>query len=468
MFNFDKFEKNIAVITETGEELTYDTLNGLQKKWASYVSGRELVLMLCSENIETIVGYISCLINKIVVIMLDGKTDLDYIKHIIQTYRPNYVWGPLNNVVVSHKTQIYAYKNYKLVRYNVNKISIFSELAVLFSTSGSTGNPKLVRLSYDNIEQNTKSIISYLDIDKKQRAALSLPLSYVYGLSVLNTHLYVGASILLIRRKVFDIEYWDIFNRFTATSISGVPYTYKILKSFNFSKLNLPTLQYMTQAGGHLSDEVISYFLNYSEQNNKKFFVMYGQTEATARISYVPYEYLSKKKGSIGIPIRGGEMKIVSEDNSVLSESYKVGEIIYKGRNVSLGYADNQYDLCLGDLNCGILHTGDIGYFDNDNYFYIVGRKSRIKKVLGIRINLDDIEKELNKRFNINFACVSTDKYIYIASEELMNSNEIINFISKKINVNKSVFSISLTKFPRNKNGKIDYSKLYKIITLED
>lgn len=465
MFNFDKFEKDVAIITETGEKFTYYTLNCLQKKWASFVSGRELVLILCSEDIETIVGYISCLMNKIVVIMLDVKTDLDFIKHIIQIYRPNYIWGPSNNAVVSHNTQIYAYRNYKLVRYNVNKISIFSELAVLFSTSGSTGNPKFVRLSYDNIEQNTKSIISYLDIDRKQRAAVSLPLSYVYGLSVLHTHLYVGASILLIRRKVFDIQYWDTFNRFKATSISGVPYTYEILKSFNFSKLNLPTLQYMTQAGGHLSEEVISYFLNYSEENNKKFFVMYGQTEATARISYVPYEFLSKKIGSIGIPIRGGEMKIVSEDNSVLSESYKVGEIIYKGRNVSLGYADNIFDLCRGDLNCGVLHTGDIGYFDDDNYFYILGRKNRIKKVLGVRINLDDIEKELKKRFNTNFVCVSTDKYIYIASEEIVNSNEIINFISKKININKSVFSVRTINFPRNKNGKIDYLELFKIIS---
>lgn len=465
MFNFDEFENKVAVITEAGEKYTYATLNWLQKKWAAEVSERELVLLLCSDNIETIVGYISCLINKVVVLMLDGKIDSVFLKHIICKYKPNYIWGPANNNFVSESILVYSFGNYNLVRSNTNKIQIFSELAILFSTSGSTGNPKLVRVSYDNIEQNTKSIISYLNIDKNQRAALSLPLNYVYGLSVLNTHLYVGASILLIRKKVFDIQYWEIFNKFKATSISGVPYTYEILKSFNFSKIKLPTLQYMTQAGGHLSEPVVSYFLNYSEQNNKKFFVMYGQTEATARISYVPYEFLSKKTGSIGIPIDGGKLRLTSENGYEILECSQIGEIVYEGKNVCLGYANDLEDLMLGDENNGVLYTGDIGYYDHDGFFYIVGRKDRTRKILGFRINLDNIEQILNKEFKQTFACVSKKNYIYICTEKEVDIQAVKIFLGNKLNISKTIFTIKISKLPRNGNGKIDYHLLLIKIT---
>ncbi len=172
-------------------------------------------------------------------------------------------------------------------------------------------------------------------------------------------------------------------------SFAGVPYTFAMLKRINFDKIELPTLRTMTQAGGKLSEEYIRHFLSYATKNRVKFFVMYGQTEATARISYVPAEKLSQKIGSIGIPIPGGEVKIIN-DGIEVTRPNEIGEIVYKGNNVMMGYAENRKDLSKGDELNGVLFTGDLGYKDEDEFLYVTGRLKRFIKIFGLRVNLDE------------------------------------------------------------------------------
>ena len=198
-----------------------------------------------------------------------------------------------------------------------------------------------MRLSYNNIYNNTKNIVKYLKIEQSHRTITTMPPFYTYGLSIINTHLYMGASIFVTNMRVIEKVFWKLFNELKITSFGGVPYFYEIIKRLNFSKMNLPSLKYFTQAGGPLNRELIEYFLDYAETNKITFIVMYGQVEATSRMTYLPHEISRKKIGSIGIPIPGGKIRL--ENNK--SNDDKKGEIIYEGQNVSMGYAKNFKDL---------------------------------------------------------------------------------------------------------------------------
>ncbi len=167
-----------------------------------------------------------------------------------------------------------------------------------------------MRLSADNIQSNAESIAQYLEIDENEKPITTLPFNYSYGLSVINSHLLKGATIVLTEKTVFFKDFWNTFKQYECTSFAGVPYTYQMLKRTGFDKLDLPSLKTMTQAGGKLNEEMIKYFYEYAERKNIRFFVMYGQTEATARISYVPFDKLKNKIGSIGISIPGGKLSL--------------------------------------------------------------------------------------------------------------------------------------------------------------
>ena len=187
---------------------------------------------------------------------------------------------------------------------------------------------------------------------------------------------------------------------------------------------------------------------------------MYGQTEASPRISYLPPLCVEKKIGSIGIPIPGGELYLISETNTKIDKVGESGELVYKGKNVALGYSNSGDDLSLGDINNGILYTGDIAYFDNDNYFYITGRKNRDVKVFGNRINLDHIE-ELFKSIIGECACIGKENKILIFIIDQKKELELQDFILNKLFFNKNTFCIKiLSEIPKNTFGKIIYTNL--------
>ncbi len=333
-------------------------------------------------------------------------------------------------------------------------------MALLLSTSGTTGSPKLVRLSYQNLVSNAFSISEYLSLDTSEIAISTLPMNYSFGLSILNSHLFVGATIVLTMESITQRKFWDVFKKFNVSSFSGVPYTFEIMKKFRLLNSDLPSLKTITQAGGKLSNELIEYFTKICTNKGVNFYIMYGQTEATARLSYLDPQYNLKKLGSIGKPIPNGEFHIIDENFNKIDQPGISGELVYTGPNVMLGYAECQLDLTLGNVNKYRLHTGDIAFFDQDGFYFIVGRFKRFIKIFGNRVNLDELESLL-LNFGVKSACIGEDNALVIYIIESKNLILVKEFLSKKLGIHFSVFDIRIIKeIPKNSSGKTLYSKL--------
>ena len=237
-------------------------------------------------------------------------------------------------------------------------------------------------------------------------------------------------------------------------------YIYEILKKLRFERMNLPSLKYITQAGGKLGPELTAEFVDICADKGIRFYVMYGQTEAAPRMSYLPWEYASTKVGSIGIAIPNGSFWLVDENGNVIEESGTPGELVYMGENVSLGYAESCFDLCKDDENRGILHTDDVAERDADSFYYVVGRKKRFLKMFGNRVNLDDVE-QLFKAVGYNCVCAGTDDNLRVYVTNPDDKNRMMNYITERTGINRAGFTIVyIDKIPRNELGKVQYSAL--------
>lgn len=441
-----------AIISEGEEKVSYSQLKKIINKNIFGDNKKCLVLFVCSNTIEAIIGYVTCIYNKLVPIMVSNKCSYELILNYVENYYPSYIYCP-SKVGLNYNFSGYkyysSYKSYIILKKdNHRNYLINNSLALLLTTSGSTGNSKLVRLSYKNISSNTEAIIEYLGITKEDCCVTMLPLNYTYGLSIINTHLKAGGTVFVTEKGITCNEFWKCIEDNRITSLSGVPYTYEILKVLKFDTIKLNYLKYITVAGGKLDNKIYEYLLEYVKKNSLKLYVMYGQTEATARISYLPPNDVYNKIGSVGKSIPGGKIEI---DNN--------NEIIYYGENVSMGYAASYKDVNKGDENKGILHTGDKGYFDKDGYLYISGRKDRFKKLLGHRINLEDVEVFIKKNFCLDSICkVENNKLIIYLREKnciAVNSRICLN-IGKYLCINTNYIQVEDYKnIPRNEYGKI-------------
>jgi acyl-coenzyme A synthetase/AMP-(fatty) acid ligase len=457
----DEMMSHIAVIADTGERLTYSELSSLSDELYAKINKRCLVFCLCKNTIPSLAGYISFTSNKVVPLLLDASLNKTFLENLIAIYQPEFLWLPTERATELTGEIVYILRDYSLLKLNESKPSeLHKDLVLLLTTSGSTGSPKFVRLSYSNLLSNAKSIAEYLSLDENERPITTLPMHYSFGLSVINSHLMKGAALLLTNRSLMEKEFWLFLKKEQATSLAGVPYTYEMLKRLRFFRMDLPSLETLTQAGGKLDIELNREFAKYAQSSGKRFFVMYGQTEATARISYLPYEESLSKSGSIGMVIPGGKLQLLDENGKRIEENGVTGELVYEGNNVSPGYAENREDLSKGDENNGILFTGDLAQRDEDGYYYIVGRKKRFIKLFGNRINLDETENVLKSQC-LDCACVGTDNKMIIYITEKGRENEIKQFISAKTNINFSAFEVRyIASIPKNSSGKIIYSDL--------
>jgi acyl-CoA synthetase (AMP-forming)/AMP-acid ligase II len=266
-----------------------------------------------------------------------------------------------------------------------------SQVATIIFTSGSTGEPKGVMLSHKNLIANTESIISYLNITEKDIIHVVLPFFYCYGLSLLHTHARVGASLVITNSFVFLATVIHDLSTYKCTGFAGVPSHFQILlrKSKDFKNTPFPHLRYVTQAGGKLHNSFIEEFVTAFPEID--FYVMYGQTEATARLSYLPPYLLKEKLGSIGKGIPGVNLEIVNHSGEPVSVG-EVGEIVAKGDNIMLGYFDDPEMTRTTIVNTW-LHTGDLGKFDDEGFIFVTGRKKDIIKVGGNRLSSKEIEE---------------------------------------------------------------------------
>lgn len=466
MWKFDCFKDNVAAVTEDGREVTYAELQEATSTLKRYIPDRCLVFILCGNEVGSLLGYVTSVNNRIVPLLLDAHLDRGLLASLIETYKPDYLWLPN---IMQDEFETFAFVcsffDYSLLKTSYNEVySLYDELALLLTTSGSTGSPKLVRQSYKNIRANIESIVECLELSETERPITTLPMSYTYGLSIINSHLYVGASIILTSKTLMQKEFWQQLKEFKATSFGGVPYTFEMLNKLRFFRMDLPSLRTMTQAGGKLSPELHKRFAEYAKEQDKHFVVMYGQTEATARMSYLPHEISLEKCGSMGTAIHGGRFSLMDINGKKIDEAEVTGELVYEGANVTLGYADCGEDLAKGDERNGILATGDIAKRDADGFYYIVGRKKRFLKIFGNRVNLDEVELLIKAEFaGLDCACTGIDDAMYIFVTDDSAISDVRHFITEKTGLNHTAFQIRhIDMIPKKEAGKTLYSDLEK------
>ncbi|WP_447835901.1 AMP-binding protein [Aeromonas salmonicida] len=348
----------------------------------------------------------------------------------------------------------------ELIRLRDTSPLLHPELAVLLPTSGSTGSAKWVRLSGRNLAANAASIADYLALTTTERAITSLPLFYSYGLSVLNSHLLVGASLVQSEGSVLERDFWQQVEQHGVSSFAGVPFTYQMLARLRFDWARYPSLQTLTQAGGRLEPALAQQFAEQALRLGRRFFVMYGQTEATARMAWLAAHEVVTHPDAIGRAIPGGHFSLRELEGGNPGE----GELVYRGDNVMLGYASAAEDLAQGAL-LQELATGDLARSDEAGRYYICGRLSRFLKLFGKRVSLAEVESQLH-RWGWSGACGGRDDCLLVVVEphgELTADGlqrELAQWLQAPP---RAVRVMQVAQLPRTANHKIDYAALTRL-----
>ena len=432
-FQIGKNTKKVIIVDENQKNITKGELDKKIKIVTNFLYEYSVIVIIADNCLDFITGYLAAINKKnTITILLDKSFSLNYIEKVISLYKPNIVYSPLN--LSFSKLKILSFfnlKNYKILNtnFNLRKNLNFSNF-LLLSTSGTTESPKFVRLSKKNLEDNTTKIIKYLNIKKNHTTITTMPAGYSYGLSILNSHLKAESKIVLNNNSIVEKSFWEKMKKFKVNSFGGVPEFYEFLRKLNFEKYVNKNMKYLTQAGGKLNEKDLEYFGKICKKNKIKFYIMYGQTEASPRISFLEWKFFFKKMNSIGKPLKGYKLKIFNKDKEIKNPN-KIGELVLFGKNVSLGYANNFSDLKLGDVNKNILRTGDLGFKDKKNFFYITGRLKKIVKIFGKRYDLNIIENFVKEKgYKIN--CHLIDKKLNIQVENVSQADTITKLISVK------------------------------------
>ncbi len=471
MWDLRRFGEKTALIEDQGEHISYAALADEADAFAAYLRKKEggerpLVFIFCRNSIGCLLGYVSCLEHGAVPLLLDERLDEQLVKRLVDTYQPDFLYLPRESSIgflESDWGELDCCRGYRLLAGDQgSEVALNPALALLLPTSGSTGSPKLVRVSHTNLRDNTRNIAAYLELDENERPITTLPPQYTYGLSVINSHLWVGATILMTGGSVMSREFWRFFREEQATSLAGVPYIYQVLNRIGFMDWELPSLRILTQAGGRLGSDLHESFGRYAEKNHVRFYVMYGQTEATARMSYLPPERTLEKNDSIGIALPGGTFHLEDEEGEMVLETGHPGELVYTGKNVTMGYAKTREDLAKGDERGGVLHTQDIAVRDSDGYYRIVGRTKRFLKLFGKRYNLDELESLLIQRTgHQDCRCTGSDDRLCVYLTDGTLEPEVETYLKEHLDLSRSVFRCHvIPEIPLKANQKTDYQKL--------
>ncbi|HEY7043630.1 MAG TPA: AMP-binding protein [Nocardioidaceae bacterium] len=439
------FGERTALIS-AGGSLTYSELASRVEALAVQIgTERRLVLLEAANSVASIVGLLAAWSGRHPVI-LTAPDRLAASQSLRSAYAPDVVVTDGADLdgdpVVTHLRTTPGHQ-------------LHPDLALLVSTSGSTGSPKLVRLSHRNLLSNAEAIASYLEITPDDRAAMTLPIHYCYGLSVVTSHLLRGSSLVVSDLSVVDRCFWDLFRAAGCTSFAGVPYTFELLDRCGFADLDLPTLRYVTQAGGRLDAATVRRYAGMGRDRGWDLVVMYGQAEATARMAYLPPDRTLDQPEAVGIPIPGGDLRL----EPVADTEPDVGELVYSGPNVMMGYARGPSDLALGAC-VRELHTGDLARRTPDGLYQIVGRRNRFAKLYGHRIDLDQVER-LMAANGVAARCVAVDSVLcaFVTSHRRIRKARdlVAHLTGLPPTATRAAY---VQEQPRTANGKVDYHAL--------
>lgn len=451
--NLDKKgRQTIAAIDDSGRSVTYGEICDFSQEFTKYLPNRSLIFLLAENCIGSLLGYTAALSNHIVPLIISANTEKGLYNHLYDLYRPEYLWMPESKA--EGKEIIFSAWDYCLVKTGNQPTPMYEDLSLLLPTSGSTGSPKLVRHSYRNIEANAENVSRLFKLDGTEKAMAILPMHYTMGLSVISSHLLAGATLLLSGRSLLDKAFWATLK--DATSFTGVPYSYEILTKMRFHRMDLPNLKVITQGGGKLTEAMWNTLSQYARDKGKQFIATYGQSECTARMAYLPANLAMTKICSIGIAEPGGQLSIVDDNGKETFEGEAQGEMVYRGENVTLGYATCREDLLKGDENHGIMHTGDLARRDSDGCYYIIGRLKRFLKIFGLRIGLDEVENLIKQEFKTDCYCKGNDEKLVVLVTDKTIIEKLPSFIEEKTHLFHQNIEIQLVDvILRNEAGKV-------------
>lgn len=460
--NIDKqIKTSVALIDNENNKLTYGELSELMAAVGINVEPRSLIFNLCRNTVGSMVGYLSFVEQGAVPVTLSAKIDDELLIDLLNTYTPAYVWCPAEEEKRFSYQKIYECYGYILLKTDNEIYPLNEKLQLCMTTSGSTGSPKLVRYKKGNLESNAKNVAIAFGWTEKERSICDLGMHYTMGLNVINSHLYVGATVLLTTYNLMSGDFWDYIKKERGTNFTGVPFSYDILYRLHFERMDLPHLQTLSQGGGKLTDTRFIQLAKYAQKTGKRFIPSFGTTETSARMACLPADLALTKIGSIGRAIPEGELFLVDEKGEVLTEPVAEGEMCYKGPNVTMGYAVCKADLIKGDEFNGEYHTGDLARRDEDGCYYVTGRMSRFLKLLSYRVSLDQSERLIQQEFGIDCACSGTDQRMNIYITDKSKKSAVLEYISAKTKLYKTLFKIFVVpEIIRNDSGKVRYKEL--------
>ena len=447
-----KERQRIAAIDDSGRSITYRDICDFSLEFAKHLPKRSLIFLLAENRIGSLLGYTAALTNRIVPLIISAATEEGLYNHLYELYQPEYLWLPESKA--EGKEIVFSAWEYCLVKTGSQPTSMYEELSLLLPTSGSTGSPKLVRHSYLNIEANADNVRRLFKLDGTEKAMAILPMHYTMGLSVITSHLLAGSTLLLSGRSLLDKGFWATLKE--ATSFTGVPYSYEILTKMRFTRMDLPNLKVITQGGGKLTEKMWNTLAEYARDNGKQFIATYGQSECTARMAYLPAELATEKICSIGIAEPGGQLSIEDDNGNETFEGEAQGEMVYRGKNVTLGYATCREDLLNGDENHGVIHTGDLVRRDADGCYFIIGRLKRFLKIFGLRIGLDEVERMIKEEFKTDCYCKGNDEKLIVLVVDPKLQDVLPAFIEEKIHLFHQKIEVQVVEqILRNEAGKV-------------
>ncbi|MGZ2260294.1 AMP-binding protein [Roseobacter sp. A03A-229] len=347
-------------------------------------------------------------------------------------------------------------------------VELHPDLALMLSTSGSTGAAKSIRLSHGNIASNAAAIADYLGLTPEDRAPTNLPPYYSYGLSVITSHLAAGASLMFTGRTVLEAEFWAAFDAQRCTSFAAVPHVIDMLEKSPHRTADRPALRYATQAGGKLAPARVAEIAARAQQEGWDFFVMYGQTEAAPRMAYLPPHEAATHPDCIGLPIPGGAFALIDADGTEITEPEVTGELVYRGPNVMMGYATGPADLARGP-ELDALHTGDMALRTAEGFYKIVGRKSRFIKPFGLRISLDEVDAWLSAQGHAALSGPGRGERLWLLVTPGEDAGALRQAVAGWLTIPASEIStVEVAELPLRANGKVDGRAVTEIIAAED
>ena len=463
LLNLDKWPKeSVAAIDAQGNQLTYGELRDFAVQTGAMMPARSLLFLLVENNVGGIAWTIGNICAGNVPLILNAHLDESLYASLFELYQPPYICVPEQMAEKFAYETVMSRYGYTLMRTGNDACPMNEELSHLLPTSGSTGSPKLVRHKYENIEAAALNISKFFELTDKDRPLMVLPLYYTMGLSMVFSHFYVGATVLITNQSMTDRGFWQFMKEQRATSFTGVPYSYDILNLMRFFRMDLPHLTLLTQGGGRMSKELNLKFAEWCRDNGKRWIATYGQSECTARMAWLPAKWAVEKVGSIGIAVPNAELSLIDMEGNDITTPHTEGEMCYRGKNVTMGYAQSREDLLKGDERHGFIRTGDLAYFDEDGCYYIVGRMGRFLKLFGMRVGLDECERIIKGKFpNLECACVGTDEKMLVYLTDAQYKDLVKEELVSRLKLVATSLEVrAINEIPKNEAGKTLYAKL--------